>query len=98
MSLRHHIKISINFSYIKIWGGDQNLERRNVEQPVFRNLEIANIEIKKDELFDNFIFKLFFSHFLETIWTPKIFNNFWYCEILIFQMVKFKKFLNFPNS
>ena len=41
-------------------GGGQNLERRNV---VFRNFEIANIKIKKDELFDNFIFELFF-HFL----------------------------------
>ena len=32
-------------------GGSQNLERRNVERP----------KIKKNELFDNFIFKLFFS-------------------------------------
>ena len=47
-------------------GGGQNLERRNVERPVFRNFEIANIKIKKDELFDHFIFELFF-HFLETI-------------------------------
>ena len=42
-------------------GGGQNLERRNVERPVFRNFEIANIRITKDQLFDNFIFKLFFS-------------------------------------
>ena len=40
------------------------LERRNVERPVFRNFEIANIKIKKDELFDNVIFELFL-HFLE---------------------------------
>ena len=45
-------------------GGGQNMERRNVERPVFRNFEIANIKIKKDELVDNFIFELFF-HFLE---------------------------------
>ena len=77
-------------------GGGQNLERRNVERPIFWNFEIANIKIKKDELFDNFIFELFF-HFLETIGTPEIFNDFWYCKILIFQMVKLKKFLNFPN-
>ena len=38
-------------------GGSQNLERRNVERPVFRNFGIANIKIKKDELFDNFIFE-----------------------------------------
>ena len=30
---------------------------------------------------------------LETIWTPKILNNFWYCKIFIFQMVKIKNFL-----
>ena len=50
----------------------------------------------KDELFDNLIYELLF-HFLEIIWAPKIFNNFWYCKILIFQMVKLKKILNIPN-
>ena len=44
-------------------GGGQNLERRNIERPVFRNFENANIKIKKDELFDNLIFELFFSIF-----------------------------------
>ena len=33
------------------------------ERPVFRNFKIANIKIKEDELFDNFIFELFFSFF-----------------------------------
>ena len=42
-------------------GGGQNLELWNLERPVFRNFETANIKIKKDEEFDNFIFKLFFS-------------------------------------
>ena len=60
-------------------GGGQNLKQRNVDRLVFRNFEIANIQIKKDELSDHFIFK------------------FCYYKILIFQMVKFKKFLNFPN-
>ena len=41
-------------------GGDQNLERRNVERPAFQNFEIANIKIKKDELLDNFILDFFF--------------------------------------
>ena len=77
-------------------GGGQNLIGRNVERPVFRNFEITNIKMKKDEWFDHFIFELFFI-FLETIWTPKIFNNFWYCRIFIVQMLKFKKFLNIPN-
>ena len=40
------------------WG--QNLKRRNVERPIFRNFKIANIKITKDELFDNFIFEFNF--------------------------------------
>ena len=43
------------------WG--QNLERRNIERPIFRNFEIASITITKDELFDNFILKSNFSFF-----------------------------------
>ena len=35
--------------------GGQNLERRNVERPIFRNFKIATIKITKDELFDSFI-------------------------------------------
>ena len=50
----------------------QNLERRNVERPVFRNFEIANIKIKKDELFDNFIFEVFFSFFRNYLNTRNI--------------------------
>ena len=48
---------------MNVSGGGQNLERRNVERPLFRNFEITNIKIKKDELFHNFIFELFFSFF-----------------------------------
>ena len=44
-------------------GGGQNLERRNVERPIFRNYNIANIKITNDELFDSFIFEFFFSFF-----------------------------------
>ena len=50
-------------------GGGQNLERRDVEIPVLRNFEITNIKIKKDELFDIFIFVLlilFFRNYLNT--------------------------------
>ena len=39
-------------------------------------------------LFSNLIF-----HFLESIRTPKIFNNFSRCEILIFQMVELNFFI-----
>ena len=46
-----------------IWGafggGGQNLERRNVERPIFRNFKITNIKILKDELIDSFIFEFF---------------------------------------
>ena len=45
-------------------GGGQILEIRIAEPPIFRNFKIANIKITKDELFDNFIFELFF-HFLQ---------------------------------
>ena len=45
-----------------IWR-DQNLERQNIEQPIFRNFKIPNIRITKDELFDNFIFEFNFSFF-----------------------------------
>ena len=38
------------------WGGCQDLEQRNKERPIFRNFEISNIKITKDELFDFFIF------------------------------------------
>ena len=43
--------------------GGQNLERRNVERPIFRNLKIANIKITKDKLCDNFIFEFNFTFF-----------------------------------
>ena len=56
-------RLSIRYSALLEMGGDQNLERRNVERPVFRNFEIANIKIRKDELLDNFIFEHFFSFF-----------------------------------
>ena len=69
-------------------GEVQNLEWSNVERPILRNFKITNIKIAKEELFDDFIFNLFFD-ILEIIWTRKIFNNFWYCKILIFQIVKF---------
>ena len=45
-------------------GGGQNLERRNVERQIFRNFEITNIKITKDELFDSFIFEFIFSLFI----------------------------------
>ena len=61
-------------------GEGQNMEWRNVERPVFRNFEIANTEIKKDELFDNFIFDFFFFF-------RKLFENLKY--LTIFDIVQY---------
>ena len=41
-------------------GGGQNLERSDVERPIFRKFETSNIEITKVKLFDFFIFKFIF--------------------------------------
>ena len=51
----------------------QNLERKNVELPIFRNLKITNIQITKDELFDSFIFELIFSLFTNSLHSLIIF-------------------------
>ena len=59
-------------------GVGQNLERRNVERPIFRNFEITNINITKDELFDSFIFEFIFSLFIHYL------HN-----LIIFQIVKY---------
>ena len=77
-------------------GGGRNLERRNVERPVFRNFELRILKWRKIG-YSHILFSNFLNFFLETIWTSEIFNNFWYCKILIFQMVKLKKFLHIRN-
>ena len=59
-------------------GGGKNLERRNLERPIFRNFKITNIKITKDELFDSFIFEFIFSSFINYL------NN-----LIIFQIVKY---------
>ena len=46
------------------WGGGQNLERRNVEQPICQNFKITNTKITKDQLFDSFIFESIFLLFI----------------------------------
>ena len=38
-----------------------------------------------------------FFHFFEIVWAPKIFDNFSNCKIWILRIVKFWKFVNFPN-
>ena len=41
-------------------GGGQNLERRNVERPIFQNFKIANIKITKNSIV---LFSSLFFHF-----------------------------------
>ena len=53
-------------------GGGQNLERRNVERPIFRSFKIASIKITKDELFDNFVFEFNVSFFINHLNTKNI--------------------------
>ena len=77
-------------------GGSQNLERRNAERPIFRNIKIANIKITKHELFDNFIFEfdsLFFRNHLNTQNIQYIFKL-WNTD---FSNGKIKCFFYFPN-
>ena len=75
------------------WGGGQNLERRNVERPIFRNFKITNIEITKDQLFDSFIFEFIFPLFINYLHILIIF------QIVTFNVFfKFFKVLNIPNS
>ena len=57
-------------------GGSQNLERPNIELPVFRKFETSNIEITKVELFD-------FSYFFKL----QYFEN-----LLLFEIEQFQKF------
>ena len=42
--------------------GSQNLKRLNIELLIFRNFEIAKIEIRKNELFEISNFKSKFSN------------------------------------
>ena len=56
-------------------GGGQNLERPNVERPIFRKFETSNIEITKVELFDlkKNLFLIFTSVWI--VRTLKIYDN-----------------------
>ena len=78
-------------------GGCQNLDRRNVERSIFRNFQISNIKITKDELFDSFIIELIFFIFYKLFEQPQyliIFQDvkYWFSKWKInkkFQIVKF---------
>ena len=44
--------------------GFQHLEWQNVGQPIFRNFQISNIKITKNELLDFLFSNLFFNFFI----------------------------------
>ena len=56
--------------------GVQNLEWSNVERLIFRNFEITNIKISNDELFDYFIYEIFFYYFFKLLEHSKYFKIF----------------------
>ena len=49
---RYDVSEKRRFDEMTFRGGGQNLERLNVERPIFRKFETSNIEITKVELFD----------------------------------------------
>ena len=63
-------------------GGGHNLERRNVERPIFRNFKITNIKITKDELFDSFIFEFILPLFINYLHNLIIFQiaKYWFSK------------------
>ena len=76
---------------IHFLGGGQNLERPNVERPIFRLFEYSNIKIMKVELFDFFHFQIYFS-FL------RLFEFFEYSKYMIIcQIENFGNFDRFTN-
>ena len=71
-------------------GGGQNLERPNIERPIFPKFETSNIEITKVELFDFSIseFILYFHDCLNDLNTQNTY-------LIIYHQIR--KFLNFDS-
>ena len=71
-SLRPDSNIYNNNFFVPVSGGGQNLERTNIDRPIFRNSEIS-----KDELVIFFIFEIIFFIFIYVyiIRTFKIYEN-----------------------
>ena len=80
-------------------GGVQNLERSNVERPIFRNFKITNIEIAKDELFGYFIYEfIYYYNFFKLLELSKyliIFPN--HKFFLILAILKFWNLYHLPD-
>ena len=76
-----------NLSLIDRSGG-QNLERPNVERPIFRKFETSNIEITKVELFDFSI-----SEFILCFYDCLNYSNTQNTYLIIYHQIR-----NFLNS
>ena len=103
---RLNCKKNLRYSFLKrkpSSGGGQNLERPNVERTIFRKFETSNIEIKKVESFDFFIFK-FISYIYVCLNCSNTQNIWLFIEfeilgiLIVLQIVEFWKFTNFRNS
>ena len=71
-------------------GGGQNLERPNVERPIFRKFETSNIEITKVELFD-FSISEFILYFYDCLNYSNTQNTY----LIIYDQIR--NFLNFGS-
>ena len=60
-------------THLKHMGGDQHLERPNVERPIFPNFKISNIKTTKKERV--FYVRFFVFLFIEIIQALKIYDN-----------------------
>ena len=84
------------FGADNLWkGGGQNLERPNVERPIFRKFETSNVQITKVELLDFYCFQIYllylrlfemFEHLkymiiYHQIWNSWSFDSFTNCQI-----------------
>ena len=109
-SIRSPLWISLFAGNVTIHppGEGQNLERRNAERPIFRNFKIANIKITKDKLFDNFIFEINFSFFINNLNTENkyLIIKLWNIDFpngrntffLFSKLLNFTKFLIIANN
>ena len=88
-----HLKIPPSEEIIQDTGGGQHLERPNVERPIFRDFEIANIKITKVELLDFSIFEFIF-YFYDCLNDSDTQNTY---MIIYYQIRIFWNFYSFTN-
>ena len=82
-----------NFERVRgnsVVGGGQNLERPNVERPIFLRFETSNIEITKVELFD-FSISEFILYFYDCLKYSNTQNTY----LIIYHQIR--NFLNFDS-